>query len=208
MYLLVYVDDIILVSSSQSAADALVRSLGADFAVKDLGKLHYFLGVEVASHANELVMMQKKYSLDLLQRAGMLKCATTTTPMSTTDKITVVDGELLSTANAMEYRSIVGGLQYLTITRPDISYAINRVCQYLHAPRDTHWSAVKRILCYIRLIVSYGLHIRPNPSGVLSAYSDADWAGSPDDKRSTGGYAVFFGSNLIAWSAQKQATVT
>jgi hypothetical protein len=92
--------------------------------------------------------------------------------------------------------------------RPDISYAVNRVCQYLHVPRDTHWSAVKRILRYIRLTVSYGLHLRPNPSGVLSAYSDADWAGSPDDRRSMGGYAMFFGSNLIAWSAQKQATVS
>jgi histone deacetylase 1/2 len=118
--------------------------------------------------------------------------------MSTTDKTTVVDGELLSSADAMEYRSIVGGLQYLTITRPDISYAVNRVCQYLQALRDTHWSVVKRILRYIRLTLSYGLYIWPNPSRFLSAYSDADWAGSPDDRRSTGGYAVFFGSNLIA----------
>nr|XP_020159567.1 uncharacterized mitochondrial protein AtMg00810-like [Aegilops tauschii subsp. strangulata] len=125
MYLLVYVDDIILVSSSQSAATALVRSLGADFAVKNLGKLHYFLGVEVTSRANGLVMMQKKYSLDLLQQAGMLKCKPTTTPMFATDKITAVDGELLSSADATEYRSIVGGFQYLTITRPDISFAVN-----------------------------------------------------------------------------------
>jgi histone deacetylase 1/2 len=104
--------------------------------------------------------------------------------------------------------SIVGGLQYLTITRPDISYVVNRVCPYLHAPCDTHWSAVKRMLRYIRLTVCYGLHIRPNPSRVLSVYSDADWANSPDDRRSTGDYAVFFGSNLIVWSAQKQATVS
>jgi histone deacetylase 1/2 len=208
MYLLVYVDDIILVSSSPVAADALVRSLGADFAVKDLGKLHYFLGVEVSPSAHGLLMTQKKYSLELLQRAGMLKCKTATTPMSTSDRITAVDGELLSSADATDYRSIVGGLQYLTITRPDISFAVNRVCQYLQAPRDTHWSAVKRILRYIRLTVSYGLHIRPHPSGVLSAFSDADWAGSPDDRRSTGGYAVFYGSTLIAWSARKQATVS
>ncbi|KAK1561349.1 hypothetical protein QYE76_037225 [Lolium multiflorum] len=208
MYLLVYVDDIILVSSSQFAATALIRSLGADFAVKDLGQLHYFLGVEVASRGAGLVMTQKKYSLDLLQRAGMLKCKTTTTPMSSTDKITAVDGELLSSEDATVYRSIVGGLQYLMITRPDISYAVNRVCQYLQTPRDTHWSAVKRILRYVRLTVSYGLSIRPTPYGVLSAYSDADWAGSPDDRRSTGGYAVFFGSTLIAWSARKQATVS
>jgi hypothetical protein len=102
MYLLVCVDDIILVSSSQSAADALVRSLGADFAIKDLWKLHYFLGVEVASRANGLVMTQKNYSLDLLQRAGILKCKTTTTPMFITDKITAVDGDLLSSADATE----------------------------------------------------------------------------------------------------------
>ena len=128
--------------------------------------------------------------------------------MSATDRITAVDGELLPSADATQYRSIVGGLQYLTITRPDISFAVNRVCQYLQAPRDTHWSAVKRILRYIRFTLSYGLHIRPNPSGIISAYSDADWAGSPDDRRSTGGYAVFFGSTLIAWSARKQATVS
>jgi hypothetical protein len=94
MYLLVYVDDIILLSSSSSSTDALVHALGVDFAVKDLGKLHYFLGVEVISHDVGLVMTQKKYSLDLL-RARMLKCKTTTTPMSTTDRITAVDGELL-----------------------------------------------------------------------------------------------------------------
>ena len=198
MYLLVYVDDIILVSSSQYAADALVCSLGADFAVKDLGKLHYFLGVEVTSRATGLVLTQKKYSLELLQRAGMLKCKPTTTPMSSTDKITAVDGELLSPADATEYRSIVGGLQYLTITRPDISYAVNRVCQYLQAPRDTHWAAVKRILRYVQFTLTFGMHIRPTSSRVLSAFSDADWAGSPDDRRSTGGYAVFFGPNLIA----------
>jgi histone deacetylase 1/2 len=142
--------------------------------------------LSIATCANGPVMTQKKYSLDLLQRAGMLKCKTTTTPMSTTDKISDVDGELLSSADATEYRSIVGGLQYLTITRPDISYAVNRVCQYLHAPRNTHWSAVKRILRYIRLTVSYGLHLRSNSSGVLSAYSDVDWAGSSDDRRSMG----------------------
>jgi histone deacetylase 1/2 len=208
MYFLVYVDDIILISSSTLAADALIASLGKDFAVKDLGTLHYFLGLEVATYGSGLLMTQKKYSLDILHGAGMLKCKPTATPMSSTEKITAVDGTLLTSDEATEYRSIVGGLQYLTITRPDISYAVNRVCQYLHTPRDTHWAAVKRILRYVQSTLSFGLHIRPNPSGVLSAYSDADWAGSPDDRRSTGGYAVFFGSNLIAWSARKQATVS
>jgi hypothetical protein len=82
---------------------------------------------------------------------------------------------------------LLGGLQYLTITRPDVSCVVNHVCQYLHAPWDTHWSAVKRILRYVRSTVTYGLHLWPVPSCVLSGFSDVDWAGNPDDWRSTGG---------------------
>src|SRR4051812_23210227 len=117
----------------------------------------------------------------------MLDCKTTTTPMSTTDSMTALDGDLLSSDDITEYRSVVGSLQYLTITRPDFSYAVNRVCQYLHAPRDTQWTAVKRILRYIRRTSAFGLHLQRAPSGLLSAFSDADWAGNPDDRRSTGG---------------------
>ncbi|KAK1632460.1 hypothetical protein QYE76_006775 [Lolium multiflorum] len=208
MYLLVYVDDIILISSSDAAIDRLLSALSGVFAVKDLGTLHYFLGLEVLRSSAGLSLTQHKYSLDLLRRAGMLECKHASTPMSATDRLSAFDGDLLASDDATEYRSIVGGLQYLTITRPDISFAVNRVCQYLHALRTTHWSAVKRILRYIRLTASYGLHLQSaSPSG-LSAFSDADWAGNPDDMRSTGGYAVFFEPNLIAWNARKQATVS
>ncbi|KAM3405620.1 hypothetical protein ACQJBY_008243 [Aegilops geniculata] len=208
MYLLVYVDDIILISSSATAADRLVAALSGDFAVKDLGALHFFLGLEVSRSSAGLTLTQKKYSLDLLRRAGMLKSKHAITPMSATDRLSALDGDLLSSDDATEYRSLVGGLQYLTITRPDVSYAVNRVCQYLHAPRTSHWSAVKRILRYICSTASYGLLLQPAPSYEISAFSDADWAGCPDDRRSTGGYAVFLGPNLIAWNARKQATVS
>jgi histone deacetylase 1/2 len=118
--------------------------------------------------------------------------------MSSTNRLSATDGVLLSSEDAIEYHSIVGGLQYLTITRPDLSFAVNRVCQYLHAPTDMHSSAVKHILRYVRLTLSFGLHLRSSSSGVLSAFSDADWAGCPYDRRSTGGYAVFLGPNLNA----------
>ncbi|XP_073367873.1 uncharacterized protein [Aegilops tauschii subsp. strangulata] len=195
-------------SSSAVATDRLVSSLGAEFAVKDLGRLHYFLGLEVLHSDGGLTLSQRKYSQDLLRRAGMLQCKIAMTPMSATDKLTALDGDLLSPEDATEYRSIVGGLQYLLVTRPDISFAVNRVCQYLHAPRGPHWSAVKRILRYVHHTGSYGLYLRPASSGLFSAFSDADWAGCPDDRRSTGGHAVFFGPNLIAWQARKQATVS
>jgi histone deacetylase 1/2 len=199
VYLLVYVDDIILVSSSAAASDRLIISLSSDFAVKDLGKLHYFLGLEVTYLGNGLALSQKKYSQDPLRRASMLECKAATTPMSSTETMSATDGALLSADDATEYRSIVGGLQYLTITRLDVSYAVNYVCQYLHAPRDAHWSAIKCILRYVHSTITYGLHLRPAPSCVLSAFNDADWAGNPDDWRSMGGgHVVFFGPNLIA----------
>jgi histone deacetylase 1/2 len=208
MYLLVYVDDIIMVSSSMVAADRLIKGLGTNFAVKDLGPLHYFLGIEVATLPQGLALTQKKYALDLLRRAGMLKCSPAPTPMTVSDKLSNSDGDLLSAEDATKYRSIVGGLQYLLHTCPDISFAVNKVCQYLHAPRSPHWSAVKRILRYIHSTLSHGLHIQSSSSSLLSAFSDADWAGNSDDRRSTGGHAIFYGPNLIAWSARKQATVS
>jgi hypothetical protein len=181
-----------------AAADWLVAGLGTDFSVKDLGPLHYFLGLEVRrSSRSTLTVSQPKYALELLRRAGMLKCNPATTPMTPYDKLTSDGGSLLSADEATRYRSIVGGLQYLVITRPDLAYAVNRVCQFLHAPRATYWTAVKCILRFVRLTLSHGLSIQPSSTDLLYAFSDADWAGDPDDRRSTGGYAIFYG-NLIA----------
>lgn len=129
-------------------------------------------------------------------------------PPSSTEKLSALDGDLLSSDEATRFRSIVGGLQYLLMTRPDLSFAVNKVCQFIQAPRCTHWAAVKRILRYVKATMMHGLQLRPCSGSLLSAFSDADWAGSMDDRRSTGGYAVFYGGNLIASSARKQATVS
>jgi histone deacetylase 1/2 len=103
---------------------------------------------------------------------------------------------------------MVGGLQYLTLTRPDLAFAVNKVCQFLHVATSVHWSAVKRILRYIAFTLHVGLRIRKTSFTLVSASSDVDWAGSVDDRRSTGGFVVYLGSNLISWSARKQATVS
>jgi hypothetical protein len=103
----------------------------------------------------------------------------------------------------------VGTLQYLTLTRPDICFSINKVCQFLHEPTTTHLGAVKQILRYVQGTVDVGLKIRQSPSMMInSAFSDVDWAGCPNDRRSTGGFAMFLGSNLVPWCAKKQATVS
>jgi histone deacetylase 1/2 len=103
---------------------------------------------------------------------------------------------------------MVGALQYLTMTRPDISYAVNKVCQFLHAPTTVHWTGAKQILRYVKGTPTIGLNFSKSNSSLVSAFSDADWAGCLDDRRSTGGFTIFFGPNLISWSAKKQATVS
>jgi histone deacetylase 1/2 len=209
MFLLVYVDDIIVVSSSSSATARLILEMSSAFAVKDLGPLHYFLGIEVHRQTSGgLLLTQKKYSMELLQRANMLKCMPASTPMTVVDRLSAHEGTPLSADDATRYRSIVGGLQYLTLTRPDISFAVNKVCQYLQAPRDPHWTAVKRILRFVKFTMGHGLTLRRTSNTLLSAFSDADWAGNMDDRRSTGGHAIFYGGNLVAWAARKQATVS
>ena len=110
--------------------------------------------------------------------------------------------------DSTSYRCIVGSLQYLILTRPDISFAVNKVCQFLHAPTTAHWTAAKRILRYVKNTVSMGLSINRSSSMGISAFSDADWAGCLDDRRSTGGFAIFHGPNLVSWCAKKQATVS
>jgi histone deacetylase 1/2 len=128
--------------------------------------------------------------------------------MSTSEKLSRYEGSILGPKDATNYRSVVGALQYLTLTRPDISFAVNKVCQFLHAPTTVHWAAVKRILRYLKQTTNVGLKIGRSSSLLVSAFSDADWAGCLDDRRSTGGFAVFLGSNLVSWSARKQATVS
>jgi histone deacetylase 1/2 len=138
----------------------------------------------------------------------MTNCKPVDTPLPSTQKFSVKDGDPLGPDDATKYRSLVGALQYLTLTRPDICFAVNKVCQFLHAPSTVHWSAAKRILRYIKGTLSLGLRIARSTSTIVSAFSDADWAGCVDDRRSTGGFAVYFGNNLVSWAARKQATVS
>jgi hypothetical protein len=150
IFVLIYVDDIIVASSTQEATEGLLRNLEKDFALKDLGELHYFLGMEVNKVRNGIILSQDKYALDLLKRVNMASCKPVSTPLSTSEKLSAYEGVPLGPNDAKNYRSVVGALQYLTLTRPDISFAVNKVCQFLHAPTDIHWMAVKRILRYVK----------------------------------------------------------
>jgi histone deacetylase 1/2 len=147
---LVYVDDIIVASSSTEATNALLKDLEHDFTLKDLGDLHYFLGIEVKRSREGLTLSHERYASDIVYRAGMAKCKAVTTPLASSEKLSITDGDKLDPDDATRYRSVVGALQYLTLTRLDISFSVNKVCQFLQAPTTAHWSAVKRILRYVQ----------------------------------------------------------
>ncbi|KAL3820422.1 hypothetical protein ACJIZ3_006327 [Penstemon smallii] len=205
LYLLVYVDDIVFTGSCSKTMAAIIKTLRTDFPIKNLGSIHYFLGLECHRDSSGLLLCQRKYVLDLLKRANMLNCKPVNSPMAPSTRLSAYDST--SFENLTLYRSIVGSLQYLLFTRPDLAFSVNRVCQFMHAPCISHWQSVKRILRYLKHTLDYGLLLRPTPRLTLAAFSDADWASSPDDRKSTGGYCIFFGKNLISWSSKKQRTI-
>jgi hypothetical protein len=205
-YLLLYVDDIILSASSTTLLRQLITSLQSEFKLKDMGPVHYFLGIDVRRTAAGFTLSQSAYAQELLERAGMANCNPSPTPADAKAKISSSDGAPLK--DAAWYRSMAGALQYLTLTRPDIAYAVQQVCLHMHAPKDCHGAMLKRVLRYLKGTTTLGLHLHAASTPTITAYTDADWAGCPDTRRSTSGFAVFLGNALISWSSKRQTTVS
>lgn len=205
-YLLLYVDDIGLTASSTPLLHAITTSLSKEFEMTDLGDIHYFLGISIKRNSSGMFLNQRNYAADILHRANMTHCNTCTTPAESRSKLAADVGP--SVTDPTLYRSLAGALQYLTFTRPDISFAVQQVCLYMHDPREPHFNALKRILRYIKGTLDYGLQLYPTNASGLIAYSDADWAGCPTTRRSTSGYCIFHGNNLISWSSKRQHTVS
>ncbi|XP_026378433.1 uncharacterized protein LOC113272854 [Papaver somniferum] len=206
LVLLLYVDDILLTGSSVMMIDALITSLKQEFAMNELGNLGYFLGIEAVRNNDSLVLTQKKYTSELLYKTNMLDCKSCDTPVVKDPRVSLHDGTVLD--NISEYRTVVGSLQYLTVTRPDICFAVNYVSQFMHKPTYIHMQLVKRILRYFKGTLGVGITLKKSSLTTLRAYTDSDWAGCPDTRRSTSGYALFLGSNLISWSSKKQPIVS
>jgi len=132
-YLLLYVDDIVLTASSTAFLQQVIGSLHSEFAMTDLGALHHFLGISVTRSADGLFLSQRQYAVELLQRAGMAECHSTSTPVDTQVKLSATAGAPVADPSA--YRSLAGALQYLTLTRPDLACAVQQVCLFMHDPR-------------------------------------------------------------------------
>ncbi|XP_066375252.1 uncharacterized mitochondrial protein AtMg00810-like [Miscanthus floridulus] len=193
-------------ASSPSLLSRVIASLQQEFAMKDLGVLHHFLGVTVEPRPTGLLLHQRQYTLGILERAGMTNCKPCSTPVDTQGKLSEAVGTTV--ADPTTYQSLAGALQYLTFTRPDITYAVQQICLHMHDPREPHLTALKRLLRYLHGTVDYGLLLQRSSSTELVVYTDADWAGCPDTRRSTSGYAVFLGGNLVSWSSKRQPVVS
>lgn len=207
LYLLVYVDDIILTGSDPTEITQLTTLLNQKFALKDLGDLHYFLGVHV-DHLSDgsMLLRQTKYITELLTKVNMAAAKPQATPMATNTHLPKSGTELFE--NPKLYRSIVGGLQYVCLTRPELAFVVNKVSQFMHTPLDIHWQCVKRILRYLCGTLHMGLCIRKSSSICLTAMCDADWASDVNDRRSTSGFCVYYGDNLVSWTSKKQTVVS
>ncbi|KAL0539470.1 hypothetical protein IC582_023682 [Cucumis melo] len=203
--LLVYVDDIIVTGNDSVLISTLIKSLDKQFALKDLGRLTYFLGFQVNYLESGFILNQGKYISDLLHKLQLSDLKPAPSPSVVGKNLFAFGGTPLE--DPFVYRNTIGALQYLTNTRPDIAYIINQLSQFLQKPTDLHWQAVKCVLKYLSGTKSFGLMFQQGDDLAISAYSDADWASNINDRKSIVAYCIFIGNTLVFWSSKKQTVV-
>ncbi|XP_060177791.1 uncharacterized mitochondrial protein AtMg00810-like [Lycium barbarum] len=174
----------------------LTKLLAQELEIKDLGKLQYFLGIEVARSNRGIFISQRNYILDLLKETGMTSCKPTESSMESNHKLQSGVGK---SVDKERYQRLVGRHIYLSHTRPDIAYSVSLVSQFMHDPRDPHMEAIFRILQYLKSAPGKGLLFSRNGHLNIEAFTDANWAGSLDERRSTSDYCTLVGGNLVTW---------
>jgi hypothetical protein len=179
------------------------------FEMTDMGLLNFFLGIEVEQTQAGIFINQEKYAQDLISKFGMSNAKAEATPMNSSEKLCLEDGS--AKVDGATYRSLVGGLIYLTHTRPDLVYSVNMVAQFMHNPSKVHQGAARRILKYVAGTTAFGIWYAKAKEGeeqlTLRGYSDSDWASCIDDRKSRSAYVFSFGSGAVSWSSKKQASV-
>lgn len=174
--------------------------------MSDLGKLTYYLGIEVDQERGYTELKQTAYARKLLERGDMAECNSVKYPME--PNIQLCKDENGKAVDPTQFKSLVGGLRYLVHTRPDIAYSVGIVSRYMELPTMLHQNVVKRILRYVKGTIDYGLvYSKGSGNYLLSGYSDSDLAGNVEDRRSTGGMVFYLNESLITWVSQKQRCV-
>ncbi|XP_031264166.1 uncharacterized protein LOC116122465 [Pistacia vera] len=190
--------------SNSDDVDSFKKSLFQQFDMIDLGKLQFFLGIEVLRTYEGILIVQKKFALDLLAKFGFLDAKSVATPLEVNHKLSQEGAHI---DDLQLYREIVGSLVYLTITCPDLAYSLGIVSQFMQSPREPHLDAVKRILKYLKGTIDEGVFYNQGIPIKLSGYCYADWAGDLSTRRSISGFCFNLGSGSVSWASKKQPTV-
>jgi hypothetical protein len=196
------VDDLFL-TGAEKLIEWCKQQLASEFEMKDLGLMHYFLGLEVWQHKDEIFLSQGRYIIDILRRFGMMDCKFMSTPMTMNLKKlsdAAADSDLV---DPTVYRLLVGSLMYLVNTRPNICFAVSALGQFMCESRQMHWVAAKHVLRYLRGTIGYGLRYTSSSDLTLVSYSNSDWAGSVDDRKSTSGGCFSLGPAMVSWFSRK-----
>ncbi|XP_057981296.1 uncharacterized mitochondrial protein AtMg00810-like [Malania oleifera] len=204
--ILVYVDDVIVARNNMDEIDQLKRSLDDQFKIKDLGKLKYFLGIEVARTARGIHLHQCKHALDILKDSGTVGSTPARIPLDQNIRMSKEEGELLP--EPALYRRLIGRLLYLTITRPELAYSVQMLSQFMKNPRVPHLQAAHKVLRFIKGSPGQGLFYLVDSEIHLRGFSDSDWGACPDTRRFVIGYYVFLGKSLVSWKSKKQSVVS
>lgn len=206
VFLAIYVDDILMTSNNVQEMSHLKHFLDTEFKIKDLGFLNYFLGMEVYHEYGGLIVTQRKFTLDLLKEFVCLGSSFVVSPLEAGQKLKPNDGFALSDPSS--YRKLVGKLNYVTHTRPDIAFSVQYLSQFMQSPRSSHIAAVLHTLKYLARDPAQGLSFNSNSSLKLQAYCDSNWSSCPCSRRSMSGYYITFGGSPISWKSKKQPTVS
>ncbi|CAH9096427.1 unnamed protein product [Cuscuta europaea] len=202
---LVYVDDLIISGNNSTTISMFKNYLHSCFHMKDLGVLKYFLGIEVARSPDGLFLSQRKYTLDIITESGLLGAKPAATPIDINHCLARSNSDLL--ADPLPYRRLLGRLIYLAVTRPDLSYSIHLLSQFMQSPKTDHWLAALRIVRYLKGTPGQGILLRSDSALSLTGWCDSDWAACPITRRSISGWIVFLGHSPISWKTKKQVTV-
>jgi transposase InsO family protein len=204
LILVLYVDDL-FITGAERLIEGCKRDLASEFDMKDIGLMHYFLGLEVWQEEGHIFLGQGRYAVDILSRFNMGDCKPMSTPMITNwQKISTSASPLV---NPTLYRQLIGSLMYLVNTRPDICFAVHTLSQFMVEPRQVHWSAAKHVLRYLQGTLDFGLEYVRGDGVRLAGYTDSDWAGSVFDRKSTSGCCFGLGSAAVSWFSRKQKSV-
>ncbi|KAL9241108.1 hypothetical protein vseg_015256 [Gypsophila vaccaria] len=204
--ILAYVDDLVIAANDDSALSIVKDYLRSCFPIKDLGVLKYFLGFEVAQNADGIVICQRKYALDIISEVGYLGSKPVVTPIEQNHSLGLNTSALMRDPES--YRRLVGRLLYLVHTRPDLTYVVHILSQYLHAPRIDHLRAALRVVRYLKGSPGQGIFLSSSCNLELSGWSDSDYAACPLTPRSLTGWMIFRGGSPISWKSKKQAIVS